>query len=763
MPANEEPRSTPDDSAALRKRIDPIADQFDAAWQKALKGWEPPNIESFLNAAPESDRLALRRELELIDQEYRQRVAPTEDIRSGVHRAEGSRRFSISVHLGPGPAPGDSTRHSDAEQPAQAPRGTHTSPGLPSTVAHDQSPVQPVADHQPAIRVLGDYELLEEIGHGGMGVVYKAKETRTSRIVALKMIRDKFLDSPNAIRRFQTEAEHAASLDHPNIVPIYHVGESDGSLFFTMKHVEKANGKGKSLAQAMHDGEIRGPELAARTVQTISRAVHYAHSRGILHRDLKPGNVLLDQDGQPHVADFGLAKRLGTDVHMTAAGFGVGTVEYMAPEQAAGRKDLVSVSSDVYSLGAILFELLTGRPPFQRLPDEEHEDACVRLQVTPIPAPRSLKPSVPADLETISLKCLEKDPAARYALAQELSDDLRRFLSGEPILGRRIGPIRRLRLWCRRNPVVAGLTAAVLIVCAAGFIGVTWQWLRAERNVENVHYRLVRQYVANGVRLMDEGDLFGSLVWFAEALKLDEGHPEFEEVHRVRLGAVIRMCPKLMQLWFHEAPARHAEFSPDGRFVIVSSKDAAQVWDVGSGEPITRPLEHAGEVLHASFSPDGRLMVTTSGKTIVEYNGPITSEGQDQVWDVSTGRPISPLVKHDREVNHAAFSPDGRRLATASDDKTARIWDALTGVPLTPPLKHSGPVNHVAFSPDGRHVLTSVPLTLNAHDMVVADEGEARVWDASTGKPVIPPLKHSGPVKLAAFSHDGRRIVTASS
>jgi tRNA A-37 threonylcarbamoyl transferase component Bud32 len=308
-------------------------------------------------------------------------------------------------------------------------------------------------------RAFGEYELLAEIARGGMGVVYKARQRRLNRTVAVKMILAGELADQEDVKRFLSEAEAAAGLDHPGIVPVYESGEIGGQHFFSMGFVE-----GESLAALLAAGPLP-PKRAAELVAQVADAVEYAHERGVIHRDLKPGNILLDKDGHPRVTDFGLAKRVAGDSGLTRTGQALGTPSYMPPEQASGKLDAIGPPADVYALGAVLYAALTGRPPFQAATPL---DTILQLLEREPVNPRHLNADIPPDLETITLKCLEKEPHKRYATAKELADELRRFLRGEPIHARPAGIVERAFKWANRNPAAAAWLAAVPLLTVFG-------------------------------------------------------------------------------------------------------------------------------------------------------------------------------------------------------------------------------------------------------------------------------------------------------
>jgi WD40 repeat protein len=633
--------------------------------------------------------------------------------------------------------------------------------GSPWPSPHEAATLSPgsPAPAEAARPEVPGYEVLEELGRGGMGVVYRARQVGLNRVVALKVI----LAGPHAgeaeLARFRAEAEAVARLSHPNVVQIHEVGEHGGLPFFSLEYVA-----GGSLADRL-DGTPWPARRAAALVETLARAVQAAHARGVVHRDLKPANVLLAADGTPKVTDFGLAKRLDVAKGQTQSGAVVGTPSYMAPEQATGKGKEVGPLADVYALGAILYELLTGRPPFRA---ETPLDTILQVATAdPVPA-RRLQPGVPRDLETVCLKCLHKEPARRYGNARDLADDLRRFQAGEPVRARPVGPAERLGRWCRRNPALAVATAGFTVALLAGQATTSWQWWQAsrerrradqargdaERQAEHArrlqataeekadesHRRLVQQYVATGERLAEDGDPCSALAWLAEALDLDRGDADREQAHRIALHSLIRQAPQLVDVWFLPElanPGRAA--SPDGRRLLaVSDAGLARVWDADSHQPLSPPMQEAGAVRFAAFGPDGRLVLTAN------------ANHEARVWDAETGRPVTKVFAVGRPLMDAALTADGRRVVTLAEDGRARLWDSDTGQALPGLDAHAGPVRGVSFSPDGGRVVS------------VGDDQKAYLWEAATGQ-LVTPLSHPGQVWHASFSPDGRRLATAGS
>jgi eukaryotic-like serine/threonine-protein kinase len=628
----------------------------------------------------------------------------------------------------------------------------------------------PLAEPAAPPERVGGYEILEELGRGGMGVVYKARHLKLQRTVALKMLLGGSFVTSEERTRFRIEAEAVARLRHPNIVQIYEVGEHEVDAGLPRPYFTLEFAAGGNLASRMA-GRPQAPRQAAAWLETMARATHYAHQQGIIHRDLKPSNVLLTEAGDPMLCDFGVAKLMtGSDVK-TKSGTLLGTAEYMAPEQAVeGEK--VGPAADIYALGAILYTTLTGRPPFQGS-NTLHILEQVRSQ-EPVPL-RRLVPHLPRDLETICLKCLEKEPGHRYASAADLADDLQRFLLGDTIRARPAPVWERGWKWSKRRPAVAGLLVAVI---ALGALGVAlmfglWRGAEAELKAEMKATDLAREkeqeeargrreslrLLANltldhGLNLCARGEVNHGLLLLARALELSEGAgvPELDRVARVNLAVWRRRLVTPRASLHHDDWAWAVAFSPDGRTALTGGKDkVARRWDARTGQSIGEPLRHRHPVWAVSFSPDGRAILTGSGDDSIH-------EGEVRLWDAATGEPLGPPLPHPDEVHVATFSPDGQHFLTVCDEEV-RLWRLEQGKPTSRVLPHPRPARRIegiqprlwaVFSPNGKLVLTG------------GEDGTARLWDATTGAARGEPLHHQGPVLSMAFSPDGTTIVTGS-
>jgi eukaryotic-like serine/threonine-protein kinase len=517
----------------------------------------------------------------------------------------------------------------------------------------------------------GDYELLDEIARGGMGVVFKARQRNLGRIVAVKMILAGSLAGKEFVQRFRTESAAAAILQHPNIVAIHDVGVHDGRHYFSMDYVE-----GQNLAQLVGQQPV-SPAKAARYVETIAAAIHYAHERGILHRDLKPSNVLIDANDQPRITDFGLARRLDGDSSLTLTGQVLGSPNFMPPEQAGGGRSKSGRPSDVYALGGILYHLLTARAPFQA--DSLDRLLTQVLNAEPV-SPRLLNPSVPRDLETITLKCLEKEPSRRYQTARELADELGRFIRGEPIHARPMTAPQKLWRWGRRKPVMAVLIILLHVVGAAGLAGIVWQWRRAEHhlyvaNMNVAQHRWEHNHVSRVRELLE-----------ATANSSERGFEWYYWQRQLHL--------ELMALRGHTGPVLAVAYSPDGERIVTGSADrTARVWDEASDKVLIL-RGHGDAVKSVAFSPDGQRVLTGSW------------DGTARLWDATTGTNSLILKGHVAAVISVAFSTNGQRIVTGSQDQTAKVWDAFTGTNLVTFSNHTHGVWAVAFSPDGQHVVS---------------------------------------------------------
>jgi WD40 repeat protein/serine/threonine protein kinase len=595
------------------------------------------------------------------------------------------------------------------------------------------------------LRQVGDYELIEEIARGGMGVVYRARQISLNRTVALKMILAGEFATPESVRRFRNEAEAAARLRHPNIVTIHQVDEREDQHYFVMELID-----GPNFAALVRDGPLPA-RRAAGYLKSVAEAVAHAHSQRILHRDLKPSNILLDPFDQPKVTDFGLARRLDTASDLTLTGQAFGSPGYMPPEQAGGGQ--VTEASDLYSLGAVLYHLLTGRPPFQ---GETVHSVLKQVESDEPLSPRRLNPSVPTDLETICLKCLDKDPARRYASGQDLADELGRFLRDEPIRARPLSRPSRLFRWVRRHPAVSILGASVLLlllVVAVGSSIAAWRVATA-RQAESTERQKAqaanRDLVAANSRLADTvrllelrraEDLFRTsdsargVASLASILRRDPSN----HIAASRLVSalvhgnwVMPAAPSMR----HVQPVESVSFSPDGRHVLTVSRDAyARIWDAITGRP-SLMLRHGDRVNSARYNPDGRRVVTAS------------SDATSRIWNATNGAELAALP-HKGKVLWAEFSPDGLRVATVAADKVVRTWDSSSGQLLRELRGHTRQVYLSKYSPDGTRLATG------------GDVGSLRIWNVDTGELILRLQNQTDRLTALEFSPDGSRLVWA--
>lgn len=597
-----------------------------------------------------------------------------------------------------------------------APLPHHTGQGLcPSCIARvalseadNAEPESPGDTFLPFPQTrFGDYELLQETARGGMGVVYRARQISLKRIVAVKMLLfGRFADKA-AFDRFRAEAETTARLQHPNIVAIHEIGQTEGQPFFSMDYVA-----GRNLAEIVKDHPLPGRQ-AARYVREIARAVHYAHGQGVLHRDLKPANILIDQSDEPRVTDFGLARRLAADSEFTVTGQVIGSPNFMPPEQGAGKHAKAGPESDVYGLGAVLYYLLTARPPFVA---QTFEATVMQvLDAQPI-APRQLNPSVPRDLETICLKCLEKDPKRRYRSAEALAEDLERWMASKPIQARRVGWVGRGRLWCRRKPALASLGGALALTLFIGSPVALWRIAAARQKEKLATY-------ASNIALANRHIQDGAI---DQALELLYACPP--EFRHWEWGHLLYRCHQdILTIPAHtNAPQflwntalLNLGFDATGRRLVTHGAEGrVNVWQVGDGAPLFAMGDATNRVTTWTLHPQGTALAV--GMT----NGTI------QIIDTTTwqarfrleGAP-QPLQTAGRAeaITSLAYDFTGRKLAAATTRGRLKAWDATSGRELFAVIDEATTIERIWFTAEGAQLVVQRRLAVRRLD---AERGE---------------------------------------
>lgn len=584
-------------------------------------------------------------------------------------------------------------------------------------------------EREGVIAKFDDYELLHEVARGGMGVVFKARQISLQRDVAVKMILAGQLATPELVQRFCREAEAAAKLRHPGIVRIYEIGEYESQHYFSMEFIE-----GASLAECMNEFCLRGDlpraerkakeRTIAELMLKVARALDFAHQHGVLHRDMKPSNILVDEQGQPHLTDFGLAKLTGAEKSgLTIANAVLGTPGYLAPEQVEGQFDRVTTATDVYGLGATLYELLTGQPPFSGSSAFETMWMAVHQDIQ---APRALNPSIPQDLETIALRCLEKRPEQRYGSAASVADELQRFLQNEPIQARPVSRLEYLVRLTRRNPRMSVLVVALLFTFIVGCGVSLWQWNRAEQSklallesVEHLEWNAIDA-------MLNQGETSRALATVASLIRSNPNDKNAAMFAMSLMEAIpfpIPAAPTFQHS--NRSELNIARISPDGKLVITGAVDGtANIWDAADATPKVKPLSHARPVTWAEFHPQGTIVVTAS------------DDGYVRFWNTHDGRMRVEPFKMEQPVKQVQFSVDGRSLLVETEGSVV-VLDSESGKARFEPITMKGKIVECHF-------------VLNDEAFFAAElnreESRIVVWNARSGSEL-----HS--IKIEPFLH----------
>jgi len=805
----------------LKEWIDQLADSFEVAWNES----PPARLSDFLGDAAGERRYSLLLELVRIDLEYRYASGEPRSLEEYVSEfpelagpdgtlpddlvlfardlgrrldqdaslidtvnslASGLTDFSARIQC---PNCGNSVdvEKTDGEKVACPHCGE----------ACQLAPAAADAASLQLPRTLGKFQLLEILGSGSFGTVYKARDAELARLVALKLPRATAFSSADEEQRFLTEARSAARLAHPNIVPVHEIAHERDLTYIVSEYIE-----GETLADRIERQSV-SHRRAAQWVAEVADALHYAHSQKVVHRDVKPSNILIDTEDRPHVTDFGLARDTAGEVGVTVEGQIVGTPAYMSPEQAAAESAAVDARSDVYSLGVVLYELLTGERPFR---GNARMLLHQVLNDEPRP-PRRLNDRIPRDLETICLKAMAKSPGRRFVDAAELGADLRRYLDGRPIHARPVGSGERFWQWCRRNPALAVASALAIgaLVCIAllsTLFGVQQSKARREiartntdLNQANVDLKLQRDLIENSLREANrrtadlalyrglahsnEGDYERGMHWFVRGLEYaPKDDDQLQWLLRANLAAWRpQLCPSLATMW-HVDHATCATFSRDGTlFFAADSMSTGRVWDVESGVMAGPCLQHATHVEAAAFDAQGRLLVTGTERDVLhvwdfrtgeellppmplgdEINAiALTDDGRHIVvggWKIHVislddGKQVTPSINPGEDyIDSLAVSPDGRLISAiiADNRPKLRTWDLKTGQALGPPVKAGKEAFSLAFSPDSKL-------------LVLGMDAEVQLWKAESGKPVSEPFEHyRSYIHAVAFSPDGEHF-----
>lgn len=628
------------------------------------------------------------------------------------------------------------------------------------------------ADDEADTDFLSEYELLGEVGRGGMGVIYKAHQPRLNRTVALKVIHAAGMAGESARRRFQSEVKVAGRLNHPNIVPVFDVGMMDGCPCFSMEYFP-----GGSMADWMRVPD-RAIEEGVRLLVKVTQAVSFAHLRGVLHRDLKPGNILMDAAGEPHVGDFGLAKELNSNSNLTHSGVVLGSPNYMSPEQASGRSDSLTVATDIYSLGAILYELLAGRPPFLAATPLETMRLVVEQEAV---RPSTVTGRADRDLEIICLKCLDKDPGRRYATAADLAEDLERWLRHEPIHARPASQSERLRKWMKRHPALAAVSATLLVVLVAGLTGVIWQWRKAEqaRHNETLQLRRAEAALARSALALAESALREGNSPAVRAA-LETVPPDLRDPTWNYLQGEADTSRRLPEdlgkslSGFQAHPGRPSVFGAvdraRGRVVLFNLREGRRLLEFVPG--------------FATVVSNASLCIALWGDRVAVGRG--GGDGGVVVHDANDGRKIIEWAAP--RSQRLEFSPDGKLLLQVGRSRRSlHLWNALDG---TPRWAQTDDYHAARFTADGRHLaryswgnqLQLIRVEDGTQVMTLADNyfqemagdpagqlivganplGFIRGFDAADGRQRFEVQPHESLISYVAFLPGGERFLTAA-